>query len=68
MARKWAPVHSIEPQIYKAAIRAKKDGVKMILVGESADLIFGGMDQLISKDWSFDDFVNRYTFLMPEKC
>ena len=67
MARKWAPVHSIEPQIYKAAICAKKDGVKMILVGESADLIFGGMDQLISKEWKFDDFVSRYTFLVPEK-
>lgn len=67
MARKWAPVHSIEPQIYKAAIQAKKDGVKMILVGESADLIFGGMDQLISRDWSFNDFVQRYTFLEPER-
>ena len=48
MASKWAPVHSIEPQIYKAAIQAKKDGVQMILVGESADLIFGGMDKLIT--------------------
>lgn len=67
MAKKWAPVHSIEPQIYKAAICAKKDGVKLILVGESADLIFGGMDQLISKDWLYEDFVKRYTFLSPEK-
>lgn len=67
MAHKWAPVHSIEPQIYKAAIQAKKDGVELILVGESADLIFGGMDQLISKDWKFEDFIHRYTFLQPEK-
>ncbi len=67
MARKWAPVHSIEPQIYKAAISAKKDGVKVILVGESADLIFGGMDQLISRDWFYEDFIKRYTFLEPEK-
>ncbi|MDO4993692.1 MAG: asparagine synthase C-terminal domain-containing protein [Bacteroidales bacterium] len=65
MARKWAPVHSIEPQIYKAAIAAKKDGVQMILVGESADLIFGGMDKLISPVWTFDGFVKRYTFLDP---
>ena len=65
MARKQAPVHSIEPQIYKAAIHAKQDGVQMILVGESADLIFGGMDQLISREWLFDDFVKRYTFLDP---
>lgn len=65
MSRKWAPVHSIEPQIYKAAIEAKKDGVEMILVGESADLIFGGMDKLITPLWDFDGFKNRYTFLEP---
>lgn len=65
MAAKAAPVHSIEPQIYKAAIMAKKDGVEMILVGESADLIFGGMDKLISLEWTYDGFVKRYTFLEP---
>ncbi len=66
MAAKDAPVHSIEPQIYKAAIQARKDGVEMVLVGESADLIFGGMDKLISPEWTFDAFVRRYTFLDPE--
>jgi len=66
MSQKWAPVHSIEPQIYKAAIMAKKDGVEMLLVGESADLIFGGMDKLISPQWTFDTFTKRYTFLEPE--
>ena len=65
MAAKCAPVHSIEPQIYKAAIMAKKDGVQMMLVGESADLIFGGMDKLISPQWTFDGFAKRYTFLEP---
>lgn len=65
--RKGAPVHSIEPQIYKAATMAKADGVELIIVGESADLIFGGMDQLLSKDWRFDEFVKRYTFLEPDK-
>lgn len=66
MSKKWAPVHSIEPQIYKAAITAKKDGVEMILVGESADLIFGGMDKLITPIWDFDSFIKRYTFLEPK--
>jgi len=66
MYSKCAPVHSIEPQIYKAAVMAKRDGVEMLLVGESADLIFGGMDKLISREWKFDDFVKRYTFLEPE--
>lgn len=67
MNRKCAPVHSIEPQIYEAALQAKKDGIEVMIVGESADLIFGGMDQLLSKDWNFDAFVNRYTFTDPKK-
>ena len=67
MAAKGAPVHSIEPQIFKAAIMAQNDGVELLIVGESADLIFGGMDQLISRDWNFEDFAKRYTFLEPSK-
>ena len=65
MRHKFAPVHSIEPQIYKAAILAKQDGVQLMIVGESADLIFGGMDKLISPLWTFDGFAERYTFLSP---
>ncbi|MBR1643793.1 MAG: asparagine synthase [Bacteroidales bacterium] len=67
MKSKCAPVHSIEPQIYKAATWAQNDGVDLMIVGESADLIFGGMDQLLSQDWLFDDFVKRYTFLDPKQ-
>lgn len=66
MRHKFAPVHSIEPQIYKAAELAKEDGVQLMIVGESADLIFGGMDKLISPEWTFDAFVKRYTFLDPK--
>ena len=66
MRHKFAPVHSIEPQIYKAAELARRDGVQLMVVGESADLIFGGMDKLISPEWTFDAFVKRYTFLAPE--
>jgi glycerol-3-phosphate cytidylyltransferase len=62
---KNAPVHSIEPQLYQAAIQAKADGVTRLIVGESSDLIFGGMDQLLSKDWTVEDFAKRYTFLDP---
>ena len=65
MRHKFAPVHSIEPQIYKAAEMARKDGVQLMIVGESADLIFGGMDKLISPEWTYDGFVKRYTFLEP---
>ena len=63
---KCAPVHSIEPQIYKAALIAKENGDELILVGESSDLIFGGMDKLISKEWKKKDFIKRYNFLEPE--
>ena len=65
MQHKGAPVHSIEPQIARASLQAKADGVEMMVVGESADLVFGGMDGLLAKDWTFDEFVNRYTFLDP---
>lgn len=66
MKAKCAPVHSIEPQILQAALQAKADGVEMMFVGESSDLIFGGMDGLLAKDWTFDEFVDRYTFTKPE--
>ncbi len=66
MKAKAAPVHSIEPQILQAALQAKADGVEIMFVGESSDLIFGGMDGLLAKDWTFDEFVERYTFTKPE--
>jgi len=66
MKAKAAPVHSIEPQILQAALQAKDDGVEVLFVGESSDLIFGGMDGLLAKDWTFEEFVNRYTFTKPE--
>lgn len=66
MKAKAAPVHSIEPQILQAALQAKADGIEIMFVGESSDLIFGGMDGLLSKDWTFDEFMNRYIFTNPE--
>ena len=65
MHKKAAPVHSIEPQIMQAALQAKKDGVTMMIIGESSDLLFGGMDQLLSRDWTFSDFMWRYIFTRP---
>lgn len=65
MEKKAAPVHSIEPQILQAALQAKEDGIELMVIGESSDLIFGGMDQLISKDWGFDEFAERYMFTNP---
>ena len=67
MKAKAAPVHSIEPQILQAALQAKDDGIEIMFVGESSDLIFGGMDGLLAKDWLFDEFVERYIFTKPEE-
>ena len=66
MKLKGAPVHSIEPQIMQAALQVKVDSIEMMFVGESSDLIFGGMDGLLAKDWTFDEFMNRYIFTKPE--
>ena len=66
MKHKGAPIHSIEPQIYKAALQAKEDGLEKLVFGESADAIFGGLNGLLSKDWLFDDFVARYSYVQPQ--
>ncbi|MDR1536766.1 MAG: asparagine synthase [Clostridiales bacterium] len=67
MKRKGAPIHSIEPQIYKASLIANADGVKNLIFGENADMIFGGLDGLISKDWLFDEFAARYAYIDPAR-
>ena len=65
LKHKCAPVHSIEPQLLVASNQAKADGIELIVTGEGCDATFGGMDQLLSRDWLFDDFVKRYTFTDP---
>lgn len=62
------PFHSIEVQLLKAAKYAKSQGIERFIIGESADLIFGGMDKLIGKDWNFEEFYNRYNFVEPSKA
>ena len=67
MKRKGAPVHSIEPQIVKAAEEAKKDGVEIMAIGDGADYVFGGMDKLLAKEWTYNEFVKRYIYIDPEE-
>ncbi len=62
---KGAPFHSIEVQIYKAALQAKKDGFERLIFGESADVNYGGMSGLLSKDWTLGEFINRYSYVLP---
>lgn len=65
MKHKGAPIHSIEVQIYKAALKAKAAGFERLIFGESSDCNYGGFSGLMSKDWKFGEFIERYTFLMP---
>ena len=65
MYHKGAPVHSIEPQLYAAALQAKKDGISMLVIGDAADYVFGGMDGLLSQNWSYDQYVKRAIYVDP---
>ena len=67
MRTKCGPVHSIEPQIFKAAKQAMQDGADIMLIGDGADYVFGGMDKLMSKDWKYDEFVERFYAIDPSK-
>jgi len=68
MKNKHAPMHSIEVLIYKMALQAKQDGLTKLVSGEGADSKFGGLDGVFAKDWTFDEFVNRYTYVQPKRA
>ena len=68
MRHKGAPIHSIEVQIYKAALQAKADGFDTLIFGESADVNFGGQDGLFAKDWTTNEYIQRYSYLIPNKA
>ena len=65
MLSKGGPVHSIEPQICQGAKQAKADGIELMIIGDASDYIFGGMDKLLSRDWGFEEFYNRYIYVDP---
>lgn len=67
MKNRGAPIHSIEPQLYQAALQAKADGVEMLITGFGADTQFGGQDKLMAKDWLFDEFVKRFIYVDPKE-
>jgi asparagine synthetase B (glutamine-hydrolysing) len=62
-----APFHSIDIQIYKAALQVKKDGFEKLIFGQGADLIFGGFDKLLSRNWTIGEFIDRYSCVLPYK-
>lgn len=63
MKRKGCPIHSIEVQVYKAALQAKKDGIRTLIFGETADILYGGHSQLLSRDWDLEQFTRRFSFV-----
>lgn len=65
MRHKGCPIHSIEVQIYKAALQAKKDGFERLIFGESSDVNYGGLSNLLSKDWTYGEFVDRFSYVKP---
>lgn len=65
MISKGAPVHSIEPQLYIAAKQTQADEITRIIIGDGADYVFGGMDKLLSCDWNYTDWKNRFSYLDP---
>lgn len=65
MKHKGAPIHSIEVQIYKAALKAKADGYERVIFGESSDVNYGGFSGLTSKDWTVGEFIDRYSYVAP---
>ena len=65
MKHKGAPIHSIEVQIFKAALNAKEDGSDLFVFGESADLNYGGLSDLLSVDRSIGEFIDRYNYVQP---
>ena len=67
MINKGCPVSSIEPQLYKAALQAKQDGVDILLHGSSADDVFGGLSKILSKDWSYDEFIDFFSIINPKE-
>ncbi len=67
MRRDGSPFIPNEPQAYVMARRAAEDGIHTIVYGDCADTEFGGMDKLLSKDWDYRGWMERFTFLDPRK-
>ena len=65
MQHDGCPVFANEPQVYTLAKKIKEDGFDTIIMGDNADMAFGGYDRLLSRDWSFDEWVDRFTFVEP---
>jgi asparagine synthetase B (glutamine-hydrolysing) len=59
------PVFANEPQVYRIVQKMKEDGIDYVIFGDNADMAFGGYDRLLSKDWTYSDWKERFTFVNP---
>lgn len=59
------PLHAIEVPLYVASQMIVSRGISKILVGNGADSNFGGLDKLLSRDYTVSEFVSRYCFADP---
>lgn len=66
MVNKGQPVHSIEPLIYTASRLLASRGYTKFIFGNAADIRFGGLNLLMSRDWRVEDFRRRFATLLPE--
>jgi hypothetical protein len=62
---KCSGLHAVEVALYKAALTARDHNIKKLYCGNGADSTFGGMDKLLSQDWSYEAFMKRYIFIEP---
>ena len=67
MLHKQRPLSSIEIGIYKMSLAALDYGLENLLSGAGADGIFGGLFNIMSKVWTNESFIQRYSFLEPSK-
>jgi len=59
------PVHSIEPQIYKAALTARASGFDTLIFGETADIIYGGHSIQLCREFGLDEYIDYHNFIDP---
>lgn len=67
MLRDGCSVFANEPQVYKLTKKIQQDGAEIIIFGDNADMAFGGYDRLLLRDWTYDDWIKRFTFVDPFK-
>lgn len=67
MLKDGSPLFANEPQVYTITKKIVEDGADLVVFGDHADIAFGGMDKLLSKDWTYDEWKKRYTFVDPFK-